>query len=176
MGVYIFTFAPRKRSKSNPRYEGILKTHRFYIEYYSLMEGEDPKNIKDKEPYIEFPASYIEDLVSFAEELGGSIVEKKKIPLPRTGHSYTKYVVQLPDDIAFRRHMLYAITASTFRKPEKLYTLRSLISTRNANLLNLLSQIAVDRYKELKENSISTWIWRILRVGKALKVLYMLDR
>lgn len=174
---YFFTFRARKRSKPNPRYEGILKTHRFYIEYYSLLSGQTPIQllVNNSEPRIVFPAKFTEALVSFAEELGGKIIEVRKVKPPRASTYYEKPVVVLPSEIAFRRHLLFSLVTSTYRKPEKLNMLRSLILNLNANFLNILTTIALERYSELRSRSDPTWHWYMMRVGRAVKVLYKLD-
>lgn len=177
-GKYVFTFIVRKRRRPNPRYEGILKTHRFYIEYYSLLEGqESAKVVANGEPRIAFPARFTELVIDFARELGGSVAGIKRVGVPKTGAYYEKPIVVLPNEVAFRRHLLYALTLSTYRKPSeaRFNALRSLLLTMNANLLNILSTIALDRYSELKSSQNTMWHWYMLRVGRTVKVLYKLD-
>jgi len=175
---YVFTFSVKRRSKPNPRYEGILRTHRFYIRYYSLLSGQEPLKVVSSdvsEPKVSFPVRFLESILNFAKEVDGRILEVRKVKLPRANVYYEKPIVMLPNEIAFRRHLLFALTASTYRKPEKLNILRKLILTLNANFLNILTTIALDRYSELKNSSNPAWHWYMMRVGRAVKVLYRLD-
>jgi len=174
---YVFTFRAKKRSRPNPRYNGILRTHRFYIEYYSLLNEQDPLKAisKNSEPKIAFPVRFTEAILDFAEALGGKIISVRRVKPPKADTYYEKPIAVLPSEIAFRRHLLFSLTASTYRKPEKLNSLRGLILILNANFLNILTTIALDRYSELKNGSNPAWHWYMLRVGRAVKVLYKLD-
>jgi len=176
-GNYVFTFTARRR-KPNPEYDGILRTHRFFIEYYSLLEGQRPaKVIRDGIPRIAFPARFTEIVLDFVKELDGEIVEVRRVKIPRKDLYYEKPVVLLPNELAFRRHMLFSLTLSTYRKQTsvRFNSLRNLLLTMNANLLNILSAMALDRYEELRSSQNAAWHWYMLRVGRALKVLYKLD-
>jgi len=177
-GSYVFTFAVRKRSRPNPKYEGILRTHRFYIEYYGLLEGQEPTEVVgNHNPRIAFPVSLIEVIVDFARELGGSIVEVRKIKIPNMDVYYERPVILLPNEVAFRRHLLFALTLSTYRKVSeaRFNAIKNLLLSMNATFLNILTSIALDRYNELRASQNPAWHWYMLRVGRALKVLYKLD-
>lgn len=177
-GRYIFTFTAKKRRRPYYRYEGILRTHRFYIEYYSLLEGQEPiKTVGNSEPRIAFPVKFTELVLDFARELDGGVIGVRKVKIPRRELYYEKPIVLLPNEIAFRRHLLFALTVSTYRKPleVRFNTLKNLLLTMNANLLNVLSTIALDRYNELRPSQTTAWHWYMLRVGRAVKVLYKLD-
>jgi len=177
-GRCVFTFVAKRRSKPNPRYEGILRTHRFYIEYYSLLEGQEPTSaVRGGEPRVAFPVRFTEVVASFAEELGGRVVEVRRVKVPRRDIYYEKPIVLLPNEVAFRRHLLFSLAVSTYLKASsaRFNALRNLLLTMNANLLNILTSIALDRYSELKAARSSAWHWHMLRVGRALKVLYNLD-
>lgn len=173
--AYVFTIRAKRRKRPNYNYTGILRTHRYYVEYYSLLRGENPIKAVNGEPKISFPGRFIETLVNFAKDLDGKIVAVKRVKIPRKELYYEKPIVLLPDEIAFRRHMLFSITASTYRKAAKLNSLRELVLYINANFLNILTSIAIDRYNELIRSSNPAWHWYMLRVGRALKVLYKLD-
>ena len=177
-GRYVFTFAAKKRSRPNPKYEGILRTHRFYIEYYELLEGQEPAGvIGNDKPRIAFPVRFTEMVVDFAKYLDGRVVEARRVKIPRAGVYYEKPIILLPNEVAFRRHLLFSLTVSTYRKAlsARFNTVRNLLSSMNANLLNILTTIALDRYNELKASQNAVWHWYMLRVGRALKVLYKLD-
>ncbi len=175
---YVFTFSVKRRSRPNPNYEGILRTHRFYIKYYSLLSGQDPvKVVGDEDSWLKiaFPVRFTGAVLSFARELGGNVVEVRKVKPPRADAYYERPIVVLPNEIAFRRHLLFTLTASTYRKPERLNTLRNLVLALNANFLNMLTTIALDRYSELRNSSNPAWHWYMMRVGRAVKVLYRID-
>ena len=174
--IYVFTFSARRRSRPSKRYGGILSTHRFYVEYYNLLSGEDPaKAIQSVKPKITFPVRFVEAVLSFAKEVGGEIVDIRKVNPPRTNSYYEKPIVVLPNEIAFRRHLLFTLTGSTYLKPSRLSTLKNLVLGLNANFLNMLTTIALDRYSELRGSSNPTWYWHLMRVGRAFKVLYKID-
>jgi len=176
---YVFTFSARKRSRPNPNYEGILRTHRFYIQYYSLLSGQSPTKVvssEGSEPRMEFPVRFTETILSFAKELGGTVINIRKVKPPKADVHYEKPIVLLPNEIAFRRHLLFTLTISTYRNPRKFNIIRNLILTMNANFLNILTSIAMDRYTELKNSLNPAWHWYMMRVGRAVKVLYKLDR
>jgi len=172
---YVFTFKAKRRSKPNPKYNGILKTHRFYIEYYTLLDGQDPEKLENTEPKISFPVRFMETVLDFAKELEGEIVKIRKVKPPKAETSYKKPVVVLLSELTFRRHLLFTLVASTYRKPEKLNTLRNLVLNLNANFLNILTNMAMERYSELRNSSNPAWLWYMLRVGRAVKVLYRID-
>jgi len=174
--TYVFTFGVKKRSKPSPSYNGILRTHRFYISYYTIISGQTPeKAISENSPKISFPVRFTEAILDFAKELGGKVVEVRNVRPRGSRYSYEKPTVALPSEVAFRRHLLFSLTISTYRKPYRINTVRNLVLTLNANLLNILSQIALDRYSELKNSGNTAWHWYILRVGRAVKTLYKLD-
>lgn len=165
MAEYYFTFKVKKKRKPSEEYEGVLKNYRFYIEYYTHLNGK---------PKISFPVRFIEAILNFSKDLGGVVKEVQKVKLSN-GSYYEKPTVILPNEIAFRRHLLFSLTASTYRKPGKLSTLRNLVLNLNANFLNVLVNMAVERYTELKNSGSPTWIWYVLRVGRAVKTLYKMD-
>jgi len=176
--MYAFTFTVKKRSRPNPNYDGILRTHRFYIEYYSLLGDQNPVDaVKTGKPNITFPVKFVELLIDFAKDLNGEVIHVKNVKIPRTELQYRKFFVGLPSELAFRRHLLFALTISTYRRESavRFNALKNLLLVMNANSLNILSAIALDRYSELKTSHSPTWLWHVLRVGRALKVLYMLD-
>jgi len=166
----------KRRGKPNPNYNGILRTHRFYISYYDVISGQTPEGaISENSPKISFPVRFTKAILDFAEELGGKVTEMHNVRPPRCEHSYERPTVTLPSEVAFRRHLLFSLTISTYRKPHKINAVRNLILTLNANLLNILTQIALDRYNELKGSGYPAWHWHVLRVGRSVKVLYKLD-
>jgi len=176
---YVFTFKAKRRKRPNQRYNGILRSHRFYISYFSLLNSQDPIEVtsnKINEPKIEFPIRFMETLLRFAKDLGGKVLEVQRVKPPKSESHYEKPFVLLPNELAFRRHLLFALTASTYRKPGKLNTLKNLILNLNANFLNVLSSIALDRYFQFKNASNPSLYWYMYRVGRAIKVLYNLDR
>jgi len=174
---YIFTFRVKRRKRVNPSYEGVLRYYRYYIDYLSLLRGQDPvkAGLGGSEPLISFPIRFNEVLLDFAGELGGSIVDVRRIGLRRGELFYEKPFVSLPNEIAFRRHLLFSLTASTYRVPSRLNTLKKFVLGMNANFLNVLTTIALDRFKEVRGTSSPAWHWYMFRVGRAVKVLYNLD-
>lgn len=103
------------------------------------------------------------------------MVGVKRVGLRRGELFYEKPFVGLPNEVAFRRHLLFSLTASTYRAPSRLNTLKRLVLGMNANLLNVLTNIALERFKEARAASSPAWHWHMLRVGRAVKVLYRLD-
>jgi len=175
-GEYLFTIDAKRRSRLNPRYDGILKTHKFYIRYYSLLRGQNPKNVLENgEPLIAFPVSFVEDILNFGFEVGGKLIHEVRMGLLNSKFSYNKPLILLPNEIAFRRHLLFSLIISTLKKPTKINTVRRLMLATNANFLNTMSQIAIDRYKDLKDSERRSWYWHLIRVGRSVKVLYRLD-
>lgn len=172
---YLLLFRPVARRRPEPRYEGLLRTHRLRAEYYTLLEGEDPSTVPDRrDPLILFPARYVEFSIDYSRQLGGVTAGVKRFRL-RKGSGYESPLIVLPGDIVFRRHLLYTLTLSTYRIPARAREarLRSIISSMNANMLNLLTNLLLDRYRS--RNGTPTWYWRMYRVAKALKVLYRLE-
>jgi len=175
--LYVFTLTARKRRKPNPRYDGVLRTHRFYAEYYFLLSGEDPSKLvlsESEKPLIAFPAKYDAVLYSFAKEVGGEEICRRTVHLPSSKSGYVKRVIGFRNDVDFKRHLLFALTASTFKKQERLNTLQYIVANLNPIFVNILANIAIDRYREFSGYSARPYY--ILRVGMALKVLYWLDR
>ncbi|MGC8987816.1 hypothetical protein [Infirmifilum sp.] len=171
---YAFTFVAKRRGRPNYEYQGVLSTHRLYIKYYSLLEGQDPlRAVVDNKEKIAFPARFAELLVDFARDLGGEAVGTRRVKVPGRDVYYDKQVVVLPNEVAFKRHLLFALTAATYSNPNgaRLNALRSLILSMNANFLNILCDIAIDRYKSQNPAR----YWHMMRVGRAVKALYMLD-
>jgi len=175
--LYVFTLTARKRRKPNPRYDGVLRTHRFYAEYYFLLADEDPAKpvlSEPAKPLIAFPAKYDAVLYSFAELVGGEEVYRRTVYLPSTKSNYVKRVIGFRNEVDFKRHLLFTLVASTLKKQEKLNTLQYIVANLNPIFVNILANIAIDRYRELSGYSARPYY--ILRVGRALKVLYWLDR
>lgn len=165
MTEYYFTFKARKRGKPSEEYEGVLRNYRFYIEYYTQLGGE---------PRISFPVRFIKAILSFSGDLDGEAREVRRVRLSDGGY-YDKPVVVLPNEVSFRRHLLFSLTASTYRKPGRLGTLRNLVLSLNANFLNVLTNMAIERYAELRASGNPVWVWYVLRVGRAVKTLYRMD-
>ena len=169
---YVFTLTPKPRKRPSSRYDGLLRRYRLYIEYYTLVRGESPVDAVGGEPIVSFPASYVEALVSYAAQIGGRVAGTRRVILSRGRLHYEAPVVVLPSIIAFRRHLLYALTSSTFRSPARLGSLAGLITSLNPFFLEVLATIALNRYRG--ENGAGDY-WSMRRVGKALRVLYRLD-
>ena len=157
MGEYLFAVTAYRRSKPSHRFVGFLKTHGLRIRYYPMLNGEDPRSATSGDPLISFPISYLSDVLAVARELGARTWEEGGLPWGI-----------LPSEIALRRHVLFSLVASTMRKPDRLNTLRDLMLTRSYYFIDLMFNIAVDRYREGR--------WSMLRVARAIKALYGLDR
>jgi len=175
--LYVFTLSPRKRSKQDPRYDGVLRTHRFYAEYYYVLEGDDPAEVASGErsrPVVAFPARFDNVLFEFAKDVGGVVIAERRVYLKSVNQTYTRRVVGFTNEVDYRRHLLFALIAATMRKPERLAAAESLVLALNPVFVNMLTNIAVDRYRELAGQPARPYY--ILRVGRAVKVLYRLDR
>ena len=176
--LYTLTFTVRKRRRPYNRYNGVLRTHRFYIEYYRLLDGQEPLEVIEKsEPLVAFPVRFKEFALEFARELGGEVIGNRRIEIGRSGFYYDKQVIVLPNEIAFRRHLLFTLTVSTYRTlgGVRFNSLKNILLTMNANLLNIMSTMVIDRYNEWRVTGKPMWMWYMLRVARALKVLYRLD-
>lgn len=175
---YAFTFSVKRRKRPNDHYGGVLRTHRFFIEYHNLLGGEDLSGaLENSEAEISFPIKFSDLILDFARELGGKTVEVRKVKVRGKDLYYEKPVVFLPNEVAFRRHLLFTLTVSTYRNASeaRFNALRNLLLAMNANFLNILSRIAMERYDELKSSRNQMWYWYMLRVGRAVKSLYGLD-
>jgi len=175
--THAFTLFVKKRKKPNYNYTGILRTHRFYISYHDVFNDQSPeKAVSENNSKIVFPVRFTEAILDFAKELGGEVVKVQKVTPPRCKYSYEKPIVALPSEVAFRRHLVFTLTISTYRKPTRINAVRNLVlNNLNAIFLNILSQMALERYSELRGSENPAWVWYVLRVGRAVKTLYKLD-
>ena len=157
MGEYLFVIRAYRRSRPSRRFNGFLRNHGLRIRYHSMLNSEDPRVAAEREPIISFPISYLPDVLGVAQELNARIWEVEGLPWGI-----------LPSEIALRRHVLFSLVASTMRKPDRLNSLKYLILSRNYYFIDLMFNIALDRYREGR--------WPMLRVARAIKALYGLDR
>jgi len=176
--LYIFILKPHKKKRPNYKYEDLLRTHKFYIEYYHLLNNQNPLEVIGKEnPKITFPASFTDVAVDFAKELKGETIGVKRIYLNSIKRSFKSPIVGLPRIEEFNRHLIFTLVLSTFRNTSpKINTLRYYISTANQTFISVLVDYTLKVYDDVKDKSDPTWYHKVLRVGRALKLLYGLHR
>ena len=74
------------------------------------------------------------------------------------------------------RHFLFSITYATVRSISKVEKIRGVVNGLNVNIAEPFYNTAILRYHELKANSDQKWFWKVLRIGRAFKVMYLIDK
>ena len=85
-------------------------------------------------------------------------------------------VIVFPDRYSAMRHFLFSITYATVRSISKVERIREVVDGLNVNIAEPFYNTAILRYHELRKNSDPKWFWKVLRIGRAFKVMYLIDR
>jgi len=188
----VATFHFKKRSKPLYYYQSeTLRYYRPYLVYYKKVPRKEalevlPKiesslktvtraNCKEKEELIKFPVRGMDLVVDYAKSLEAD-VEYVARYLPRLKRSERVPIMVFPDRYSAMRHLIFSITYATLRSAEKAERLRRVVNGLNISIIEPFYNTALFRYHELKSNGDTTWFWKVLRIGRAFKVMYMLDR
>lgn len=187
----VATFHFKKRSKPLYYYQSeLLRYYRPYLVYYkelpkkeilealSEIEGSSKSKTKkkpEKEELIKFPVRGVDVVVNYAKSLEAN-VEYAARYLPRLKKTERVPVIIFPGRYSAMRHLIFSITYSTLRSLEKVERLREIINSLNISIIEPFYNTALFRYHELKNNNEHMWHWKVLRIGRAFKIMYMLDR
>jgi len=185
------TFHFKKRSKPLHYYQSmVLRYYRPYLVYYKKMlrkevieelpKVEKPleKSIEEKrvrEELIKIPVRGIDVIVSYAKNVEASIEYVPRY-LPKLGKIKEIPVMVFPNRYSAMRHLIFSLTYATLRSMEKVERLREIVNGLNINIIEPFYSTALFRYYELRNSSDLKWHWKVLRIGRAFKVMYMLDR
>ena len=85
-------------------------------------------------------------------------------------------VIVFPDRYSAMRHFLFSITYATVRSISKVERIREVVNGLNVNIAEPFYNTAILRYHELRKNGDPKWFWKVLRIGRAFKVMYLIDR
>ena len=80
-----------------------------------------------------------------------------------------------PNEYKAMRHLLFSLTYATLRNPSKVEKLRWVMNSLSVTIMEPFYYTALFRYRELKNNRDPAWHKKLLRIGEAFKVMYMLD-
>jgi len=172
---YIFVILPEKRSKPNLKYEDVLRYYHFRIYYYFKLPDQDPiEVIRTRDPVIDFPVNNSDEILRFGYELGGAKVAEYTKRLQAIKRHYTADVVGFISPEKYHRHLAFALTASVLRSKTKVDLLRGKILTANQGFVMLMANVAEELYKEYR--GYPNWQHVVLRVGRAMKIIFGLHR
>jgi len=178
----------RKRRRPVYHYQSVvLRYYTPYIAYYRVVPTpEDLKKVfehlkailqkkgKRGEELIIIPIRGVDAVVNYAKNLEAEIqyfdqrlrkVGTEKVP-----------VIIFPDRYSAMRHFLFTITYATVRSISKVERIREVVNGLNINIAEPFFNTAVLRYHELITNSDPQWYWKVLRIGRAFKVMYLIDK
>ena len=80
-----------------------------------------------------------------------------------------------PNEYKAMRHLLFSLTYATLKNPSKVERLRWVMNSLSVTIMEPFYYTALFRYRELRSTGDTAWHWKILRIGEAFKVMYMLD-
>ncbi len=184
----IATFRFKKRGKPRYYYQSeILCYYTPYLVYYRLvpreenleklphlLDSKDKKNEKNEE-LLMFPVRGIDAVVNYAKSLDAEITYRRRY-LPRLKKSVEVPTTIFLDRYSAMRHAIFSLTYATVRSVEKVEKIREVMNSLNINIIEPFYNTAILRYEELRGRADSGWYWKILRIGRAFKVMYMIDR
>ena len=184
----VATFHFKKRGRPRYHYQGeVLRYYTPYLVYYKtvpkrgvlggLPEVEESASVgrEERAELIRIPVRGVDAVVDYAKSLDAR-VEYVKRYLPRLGRSERIPVMVFPDEYRAMRHLLFSLTYATLRSPRKVERLRWIVSGLNVSIIEPFYYTALFRYRELRNRRDPAWHWKLLRIGMAFKVMYMLDR
>jgi len=172
---YIFVILPKKRRRPNIRYEGVMRHYYFRIYYYFMLPDQDPlKVIRAHEPIMEFPIKNSDEILQFGYELGGAKVAEHRVRLQTIKQCYKADVIGFASAEKYHRHLAFALTASVLRSKTKVDILRAKLLTVNQGFVMLMANVAEELYKEY--HGYSNWQNAVLRVGRAMKIIFGLHK
>jgi len=186
----IATFRFNKRRFTYRYQSEILRYYRPYLVYYKKLpskemleklpevEGFSRNEVERKtgrEELIKIPVRGIDIVVNYAKNLNADIEYVMRY-LPKLGYSVKIPVIVFQDRYSAMRHLIFSLTYATLRSITKVEKLKEVINGLNINIIEPFYNTALFRYYELRSNGDPAWYWKVLRIGRAFKVMYMLDR
>jgi len=185
----IAVIAYRRRSRPAYHYQSdALKYYVPYLAYYRCAPTrENLENIvkqfkmilqekgRKGDELVMFPVRGVDAIVNYAKSLNAEI---QYFPqrLARIGRDEQIPVIVFPDRYSSMRHFIFSITYATVRSVSKAEKVREVVNGISVNILEPFYYVALYRYYELKSNSDSQWRWKLLRIGRAFKVMYLIDK
>jgi len=178
------TFHFKRRRKPKHYYQsGVLRYYTPYIAYYRIVPREENlekltqgfKNKEERKELKMFPVRGLDLVVNYAKSLDAEISFKPRY-LPMVNRTEKIPVIVFQDRYSVMRHLMFSLTYATVRSIEKVEKIREVVNGLNVSILEPFYNTAVLRYRELRENGDPTWTWRVLRIGRAFKTMYLIDR
>ena len=178
----------KKRKRPAYHYQSaVLRYYIPYIAYYRAVPTVEnleklvqhlkallQKKGRRGEELIMFPIRGVDAVVNYAKSLEAEIhffnqrlrkIGTEKVP-----------VMVFPNRYSAMRHFLFSITYATVRSISKVERIREVVNGLNVNIAEPFYNTAILRYHELRANSDPKWFWKVLRIGRAFKVMYLIDR
>jgi len=178
----------RKRSKPRYYYQSpVLRYYMPYIAYYTAvptMENLEKlvqrlratlqKKKGNGGELIMFPVRGVDAVVSYAKSLEAEIHYFPQ-RLRKAGIEKIPVLV-FPDRYSAMRHFIFSITYATVRTISKVEKIREVVNGLNASIAEPFYNTAIFRYWELRKNRDPMWYWKVLRIGRAFKIMYLIDK
>ncbi|RLE92005.1 MAG: hypothetical protein DRN04_11425 [Thermoprotei archaeon] len=178
----------RKRRRPAYHYQSVaLRYYTPYIAYYrTIPSAENLEKLvqhlksvlqrrgKRGEELIMFPIRGVDAVVNYAKSLEAEIYFFNQ-RLRKAGTERIPVIV-FPDRYSAMRHFIFSITYATVRSISKVERIRDVVSGLNVNIAEPFYNTAILRYHELRVSGDSGWFWKVLRIGKAFKVMYLIDK
>ena len=178
----------KRRKRSIYRYQSaVLRYYTPYIAYYRvipIVENLEKlvqqlkavlyRKSKRGEELIMFPIRGVDAVVNYAKSLEAEIHYFNQ-RLRKVGTEKTPVII-FSDRYSAMRHFLFSITYATVRSISKVEKIRGVVNGLNVNIAEPFYNTAILRYHELKANSDQKWFWKVLRIGRAFKVMYLIDK
>jgi len=148
---YFFTFDPR---------DGLIK---FYYRTYHPSVG--LWIFADTiEPHLVFPASRVEDIYRFGEELGAVKLEEREIEVDGVKHRQVVYWVE--GMVEFNRLVLFSLVVSVIGRSAMFEEVKKALLGLSKHFVDRMVTLAVARYKMLE-----WWVDRVTSPRRFKRVL-----
>ena len=183
----------RRRKKPAYHYQSpALRYYRPYIAYYEAVPNPETLSIyvkhlrtslekrKNDEVYMRkelvmFPVRGVDAVVDYAKSLEAEIHYLDQM-LRKIGSVEKTPAMIFPDRYKAMKHLIFSITYATVRSVSKVEKIREVVNGLNVNILEPFYNTATHRYRDLRDTKDPGWLWKVLRIGMAFKVMYMIDR
>jgi len=179
------------KKRSTPRYyyqSKVLRYYTPYIAYFRLLPT--PENLKKAvdhlkaviqgkrrkgEELVVFSIRGVDAVLNYAKSFDAEIQYFEQ-QLKKIKAVEKVPVIIFPDRYSAMRHFIYSITYATVRSISKVERIREIVDGLNVNIIEPFFNTAILRYRELVSNSDPKWYWKVLRIGRAFKVMYLIDK
>ncbi len=185
----------KKRKKPAYHYQSpALRHYRPYIAYYE--EVPNPENLaicvehmrsllgkrkgksddaNMRKELVMFPVRGVDAVVDYAKSLDAEIYYFDQV-LKKIGSTEKVPAMVFPDRYRAMMHLIFSITYATVRSISKVEKIREVVKGLNVSILEPFYNTAIHRYSDLRSKKDSKWLWKVLRIGMAFKVMYMIDK